>query len=176
MKHAPRDPVVRALLWNEIGRFVFRLTPHPAYRVRRSILRLFGTKLTPRTKVLKTVRIDRPWNLTIGERTNIGDQAVIRAAHPVRIGDRCTLSQFATLTTEMRDPVLPGHPVVVGPIVMEDDSWVAADALVLPGVTVHEGAVVGARSLVVEDIAPWSIATGEPATARKTRRIRELSG
>jgi acetyltransferase-like isoleucine patch superfamily enzyme len=44
---------------------------------------------------------------------------------------------------------------------------------VLPGVTVREGAVVGARSLVVEDVPAWTIAMGEPAQAAKVRRIRD---
>jgi putative colanic acid biosynthesis acetyltransferase WcaF len=169
----PNDPPLRAWLWSWVGSPVFRMTPLPLFGLRRLILRCFGTTLTPQSKVRPSVIIDRPWNLTIGTRTAIGDDAVIRAHMPVRIGDRCTLSQFAMLTTRMLDPLDPAHGPITGPITMEDDSWVATDVIVLPGTIIGEGTVIGARSLAQGLYEPWRIAVGAPAVATGPRRLRD---
>jgi acetyltransferase-like isoleucine patch superfamily enzyme len=64
------------------------------------------------------------------------------------------------------------------PVVIEDDVWLGANALVLPGVTVHRGAVVGAGAVVTRDVPPYAIASGVPARVVRTRlpedQIREL--
>jgi acetyltransferase-like isoleucine patch superfamily enzyme len=57
-----------------------------------------------------------------------------------------------------------GRPIVIGP-----NTWIGFDACVLPGVTVGEGSVVGARSVVTEDVPPFSVVAGNPA-----RFIRKL--
>ena len=55
------------------------------------------------------------------------------------------------------------------PIRVERNVWIGFDTCVLPGVTIGEGAVIGARSVVVEDVPPFSVAAGKPA-----RVIRKL--
>lgn len=138
------------------------------------ILRLFGATVTPLTKVRSTVEIDRPWNLSIGARTAIGDKVIIRAMERVSIGDRCTVSQLALITTEMRDPRDPRGVPLHGPITIEDDGWVASDALVLPGTSVRRGTIIGARSTAAGDLPSWHIAVGEPAKPLRQRRIRSV--
>jgi putative colanic acid biosynthesis acetyltransferase WcaF len=54
-------------------------------------------------------------------------------------------------------------PLIVAPIVIESRAWVASDVFVGPGVKIGEGSVVGARSTVFPDVAPWSIVGGSPA-------------
>ncbi|MDA8106813.1 MAG: acyltransferase [Nitrospiraceae bacterium] len=55
------------------------------------------------------------------------------------------------------------------PIVINDKAWVGFDAVILKGVTIGEGAVVGARSVVTRDVDPWTVVAGNPA-----RVIRNL--
>ncbi len=62
------------------------------------------------------------------------------------------------------DTDVPARPVRVGRNV-----WIGFDACVLPGVTVGEGAVIGARSVVADDVPPYSVAAGNPA--RVIRRL-----
>jgi len=59
------------------------------------------------------------------------------------------------------------------PIAIEDQVWVAADVFVAPGVTIHQGAVVGARSSVFKDIPAWTVAVGNPAKPIRARVIRQ---
>ena len=55
---------------------------------------------------------------------------------------------------------------------MEDRAWVAAQAFVGMGVTIGTGAVVGARSTVFRDVAPWTVVGGNPAKFIKQRTLR----
>lgn len=55
------------------------------------------------------------------------------------------------------------------PILIQDNVWIGFDACVLPGVTIGEGAVVGARSVVVENVPPYTVVAGNPA-----RVVRQL--
>jgi len=60
-------------------------------------------------------------------------------------------------------------PLIVAPIIIESEAWVAADVFVGPGVRVGEGAVIGARSTVMSDVEPWSVVLGSPAAKRGVR-------
>ncbi len=73
------------------------------------------------------------------------------------------------LMTKQGDCKSKGNTNIVRSIHIEDDSWVAADTLVLPGSHLEQGVVVGARSLVDGRLPSWSICTGEPATKRTDR-------
>ncbi|MHC4209318.1 MAG: LbetaH domain-containing protein [Planctomycetota bacterium] len=168
----PPDPPLRSLLWRAGGRFLFRWTFRTWYGPRRLILKLFGTRLTPRTKFRRTARIERPWNLSAGTLTVVADHVILRGRHPITIGDRCIISQLAVLTTERRDHRASGFPTVAAPITLEDDVWIATDTLVLPGSRVGAGTVVGARCLVEGELPGWMIATGEPAVPKRPRVLK----
>ena len=61
-----------------------------------------------------------------------------------------------------------------GPIVIEDDVWIGMDAIILSGVTIHQGAVIGAGSVVAADIPPYAIAVGNPAHIAKYRFSKDI--
>lgn len=165
--------VLRTIAWRALGRHVFACSPHVAHALRRGILRLFGARLEGMVKVRRSVRIDRPWNLGAGHLTIIGDHAALRLAAPITIGRRCVVSQLAILTTEAIDPTT--GVVRTAPIEIGDDCWVAADALVLPGVRLGAGTVVGARALVDADQPGWCVSVGQPASARRARAFRNIA-
>ncbi len=62
--------------------------------------------------------------------------------------------------------------LISSPVTLEDQSWICAGAFVGPGVTVGEGGVVGAMSVVTRDIEAWTVHAGNPARMIKRRRIR----
>jgi putative colanic acid biosynthesis acetyltransferase WcaF len=88
---------------------------------------------------------------------------------PIRVGAHATVSQYSYLCSASHDPRDPAMPLIIAPIVIESYAWVAADVFVGPGVTVGEGAVVGARSTVIQDVAPWTVVAGAPAILRGVR-------
>jgi putative colanic acid biosynthesis acetyltransferase WcaF len=64
-------------------------------------------------------------------------------------------------------------PLVAKPIRIGRNAWVCADSFIAPGVTVGEGAVVGARSSVYRDVAPWTVVGGNPARFLKDRVLSD---
>jgi acetyltransferase-like isoleucine patch superfamily enzyme len=57
-------------------------------------------------------------------------------------------------------------------IILEDDVWIGANSVVVDGVTIGQGAIVGANSVVTRDIAPYDIVAGNPAKKINNRRNR----
>lgn len=174
--HRPGDPFFRALLWWGVGQWVCRWSFHNWYPLRCAILRLCGARLHPTVKIRASARIDRPWNLTMGKLSAVGDKAVINCRSRIIVGDYCTISQHSKLYTQAEDPLDGKRRIYTAPVRIEKDAWVAADVLVLPGVTVGEGVVVGARAMVDRDLPAWTICAGEPAQARRTRPMLDRTG
>ena len=159
----------RRLFWTWCARPLFRWSPHTAYGFRRFLLRIAGARLGNRVRCRRSVDIDRPWQLRLGDLVMLSDEVVIRAAAPIEVGARCVISQYCMLLTEARNPEQSDHPPMRGPITVGDDCWIATDSVVLPGSTLESGVVVGARGLVDGRLEAWHIATGEPARPRHRR-------
>lgn len=87
----------------------------------------------------------------------------------ITIGDHVTFSPNVKLYTIGHNPSTRKLADLAGPIVIQDHAWIAADCIILPNVTIGEGAVVGAGSVVTRDIPPYSIAVGVPARVIKKR-------
>lgn len=118
------------------------------------------------------VVIYHPEKLRLGSEIDIGEFVVIRASGGMRIGDRVLIAAAAVLTTRGH----PEHPprygrVVDAPVEIEDDVWIGAGAVILPGVTVGRGAIVAAGAVVTKSVEPMTIVGGVPATI--IRRIEK---
>jgi len=161
---------IKSLCWNLIGKHLFSLSPHNGYPYRAFILKCFGLKAGKRIRIRRDVQFDKPWNVTLGDLVMIGDAAIINATAPIQIGKRCVVSQYSMLVTKKGDCKTKGETNEVSSIIIEDDCWIAADTLVLPGSHIEKGVVVGARSMVEGRLPGWSICTGEPAQ-RRTQRV-----
>lgn len=142
---------------------LFRFSPRPCWGWRRLLLRAFGAKIGRHVHIHPTVRIAIPWNLEVGEWSAIGFDALIYNLGPIRIGQRVTVSQRAHLCAGTHDFRQRAMPLQKPPITVHDDAWICADAFVGPGVAVGEGAVAGARAVVVQDVPAWTIVAGNPA-------------
>jgi acetyltransferase-like isoleucine patch superfamily enzyme len=62
-----------------------------------------------------------------------------------------------------------GHPKTKGNVVIGNDVWIGTEAMIMSGVTIGDGAVVGARSLVARDVEPYSVVAGNPARLVRRR-------
>lgn len=171
-KYSIQTQVARCL-WGLIGLPLFRLIPRPLFSVRSALLRGFGAKVGVNVHIYPTVRIFFPWNLEIAELSAIGDHVSLYNLGELKIGKRVTISHGAHLCGGTHDHRLASFPLVKAQIEVKDDAWVCADAFVGPGVTIHEGAVVGARGVVVRDVPAWQIVGGNPCRVLGQREIIE---
>ena len=160
------------VLWG-FGKIAFRLSPRPCFALRRSLLRLFGAKVGANVNIYRSALVYYPWNLEIGEYSSIGEWALVYNLGLVTIGKRTTISQRAHLCAGTHDYLNPTLPLIKPPINIGDEVWVCADAFIGPNVTVANGAVVGACSVVTRDVEAHVVVAGNPANFVKTRVISE---
>lgn len=125
--------------------------------------------------------------ITIGSYIHISAYSALYAKFGVVLEDYTTVSARVLIFSQnddysgsyMTNPTIPENlrNVSGGKVTLKKFSIVGAGSTILPGVTLHEGAAVGAMSLVNKDIDAWSICAGIPAVFRKKRNmdIIELS-
>jgi acetyltransferase-like isoleucine patch superfamily enzyme len=104
--------------------------------------------------------------LTIGAFCSVasGVQILLGGEHRP---DWVTTYPFSVLWEKGRH--LPGHPASKGDVVIGNDVWIGAEAMILSGVTIGDGAVIGARSVVTKDVPPYAIVGGNPARLIRMR-------
>src|SRR6476659_5313625 len=123
---------------------------------RVTLLRAFGADIGENVFIRHRVRVLWPWKLTVGDDALIGEDVWLLNLEPIRIGSDVCLSQGAFLCTGSHDFDSDDFDYDNGPITIADGVWIAAEALVLRGVTVGSGTVIGARAVVRKDVPAGS--------------------
>ena len=170
--HSLRNRVGR-VLWSMVWLLLFRPSPRPFHAWRCWLLRVFGASIQQGAHPYPSARIWAPWNLTMGEGSCLGDYVDCYAVDQVILEPHATVSQYAFLCTASHDYRFSDMPVISSPIRIGRRAWVAADAFVGPGVTIGEGAVVGARTSVFLNIDPWTVVGGNPARIIKKYELQQ---
>jgi maltose O-acetyltransferase len=150
------------------------LPPYFGGAIRSAIMRMVGFHIGPKTCIWGTPTIvgngDIYRNLSIGCESMIGIGNYFDMAGSIRIGDRVTFGpqvMFITGSHKILGASKRAGPMVPRPICIENGVWVGARALILPGVTIGEGAVVGAGALVTKDVPPNTLVAGVPAVIKR---------
>jgi putative colanic acid biosynthesis acetyltransferase WcaF len=163
----------KRIIWHLINMTLFRcFIGMPFKNARNIILRLFGAKIPFRSLIYHSCKIYAPWNLEIGEYACIGPDTKLYNKDKIVIGDHTVISQGSFLCTASHDITNSQHPLISAPIIIEDQVWIAAESFIMMGVTIGEGAVVGARACVFKDVEPWTVVGGNPAKFIKKREIK----
>lgn len=145
-------------------RGLFFLAPFPfPSGVKVTVLRLFGAKIGEGVVIRSLVNISFPWRLEVGDDVWIGDGVWILSLAKVIIGSDVCISQRAYLCTGSHDYRKETFDLVTRPIRVHNESWVAADAFVGPGVEIGPNSVVSAASVVMQRVEPFKIVSGNPA-------------
>jgi putative colanic acid biosynthesis acetyltransferase WcaF len=164
---------VQRVLFGIAWAVLARWTPPPLHAWRCTILRAFGARIGRGVRIYGGTIVWHPANLTIGDRALIGPRVRLYDQGAIEIGADAVVSQGAHICASSHDVSDPLFQLVLRPIRIGDKAWVAADAFVGPGVTVGEGAVLGARGAAFKDLAPWTIYSGNPAQALKQRTFKD---
>jgi acetyltransferase-like isoleucine patch superfamily enzyme len=121
---------------------------------------------------------DRPGaSITIGDNTRLHGSCV-HAYGSISIGQNCLIAANCHIIDgnghDMSYPDVSNRINTTGkvkPVVIEDDVWICANTIVLPGVTIGRGSIISANSVVTSDIPPMVVAGGNPAVV-----LRRLDG
>jgi len=143
----------------------------PGSNYRRAILRWFGADIGYGVIVKPGVKIKFPWKLKVGEYSWIGENSWIDNLAEVEIGDNVCISQGVYLCTGSHNWSKESFDLIVRPIVLENNSWIAAFCVVGPGVTIGEGTVLGLGSTTTKSLESWKVYSGFPAAFIRDREI-----
>lgn len=161
------------IAWAMVWGTLFRWSPRILFAWRRFLLRCFGATIGRNARVSPSVKIWAPWNLTVGDEAAIAHDVDCYCVDQLRIGRHATVSQYAFLCTASHDIQDPHMKLISAPIEVADQAWVCASVFVGMGLTIGQGAVVGAMSVVTKSVEPWTIVAGNPARPVGTRVLRQ---
>ena len=168
--HEEKPNRIKRIVWCGINRFVFPCLPN---FIRLRLLSLFGASIRRWTVVYGSSKIFMPHNLKMGDGCNIGPRVEVYNKAVVSIGKGCVVSQDSFLCTASHDVSNPDMKLSLGEIRLGDYVWIGARAIILPGVTIGEGAVIAAGAVVTKDVEPWTVVGGNPAKFIKKRELKE---
>ena len=170
----PKPHYIKRIIWHFINVTIFRwMIGIPLRFPRNILLRMFGAKIPLKSLVYPSCKIWAPWNLEIGEYSCVGPNTELYNRGLIVIKNNCVVSQGAYLCTASHDITDFKYTVIISPIIVENYAWIAADVFIGMGVTIGEGAVVGARAAVFKDVEPWTVVGGNPAKFIKKRIIKQ---
>ena len=144
---------------------------------RHALIRNYGTfNVADRVRLFSfitplDIMIGDNGTMEIGENTFINYGVSMTAIERVTIGRNCSIgtyvmiidNDFHSLSPEHRDVQPPSKPITIG-----NNVWLGGHVIVLPGVTIGDGSVIGAGSVVTGNIPPRSLAVGTPAKVIRT--------
>lgn len=157
------------------------------------MIRAKNAELDNCCQLMDFVFIDAGESLKIGKYSTLTWYVLIEGGGKTYIGDRVFLgpgTKVLTSTYELNGYYAIEHvpdgcmDYKMGDIIIKDDAYIGANCTILPGVTIGEGAVVGANALVTKDLEPWGIYVGSPCkkigerqkpTAERQKLIKQVN-
>ena len=137
-------------------------------RIKKKLLKLIAKQL-PGCEL--RIRLLRLCGYIIGDSVYVGEDIIIiddlsDTQFNLTIGDRASISPRVTFvlhTQPNESRIVPYVNSHKGSISVNSDAWIGTGAVILPNVTIGEGAVVGANSVVTKSVAPYTVVGGVPA-------------
>jgi acetyltransferase-like isoleucine patch superfamily enzyme len=112
-------------------------------------------------------------NLTVSDKAYIGKRVFLDVTDKIHIGKRVVIAMNSTILTHVNMETTDGaqfYPPECLPVTIEDGVYIGAGATILPGVTLGQGSVIGARALVTRSVQEGTVVAGVPA-----QLIKELA-
>lgn len=165
----------RRSIWRDLRlRLLSDLGHFPSHAVRNVFYRRSGLTLPRSSSIHWHFGCYAPENIVIGETTVIGGDCFIDGRSGVTIGRSVNIGGFVSVYTRQHDIDDPGFAECGGPVVIGDYAYLGSHTVVLPGVTVGEGSVTAAGSVVTNNVPPYTMVGGVPAVHIRNRS-RDLS-
>ena len=140
--------------------------------LRNVFYKLFFKKKKGVFWVQPRVTICESMNFSVGKNCAVNTGSYINAKGGITFGDYVLVGANVVISSgkhpiEGREPSVFERPTEPLPIVVENDVWIGANAVIMPGVTLRKGTVVGAGAIVTHDTEEYAVVVGVPA-----KRIR----
>ena len=147
----------------------------PSHLFRRLMYRLSGMKIGKGSAIHMHARFYKPSGVKIGSDTIVGEYAVLDGRAPLTIGDHVDIATGVMIYNSQHDMNADDFAEHTdAPVTIGDYVFIGPRSIILPGVTIGEGAVIGAGAVVTKDIPPYAIAGGVPAKIIGERKNKKL--
>jgi maltose O-acetyltransferase len=136
----------------------------PSRCLRSAYLKLYLARFGRGTGVQMGCRFLNGRKVFLGDRNVINfDSLLDGRRHAIRVGNDVSIGPDASILTLGHDPQSRDFADKGGEVIIGDRAWICYRAIILPGVSIGEGAVVGAGAVVSRDVEPYTIVAGSPA-------------
>jgi acetyltransferase-like isoleucine patch superfamily enzyme len=150
--------------------FNYLITNIPSHTIRQAFLRYFGAKIGRQTAIMMGTKILGISALQIGNRCSIGFDCLLDARGGLVVDDDVVIASDVHIITGVHLIDSDDFGIELSPVHIGHHAWVASRATVLKDVSIGVGGVVGACSLVTNDVDDMAIVAGIPAKERGQRK------
>jgi|SRR3989338_194893 len=147
----------------------------PSHYIRRFFYRLGGIKIGKSSSIHMGARFYDPKGITIGENSIIGEYATLDGRDKLIIGNNVALATGVMIYNAEHNIDDENFLHTLEPVKIEDYAFIGPRAIILPGVTVGEGAIVAAGAVVTKGVPPFAIVGGVPAKIIGERKHKNLT-
>ena len=158
---------LRRLVWVVVEQTLFRYSPFVCWGWRRFLLRCFGAKIAKTATVGRLARIEDPWNLSMGERSMIGNHTWIMCYAPVVLEDQVLVGEYSKILTGSHQTNSFSYKGIVSGVTIKKNVWIASNAMLISSgyktLVIGEAAVISAGAVVFNNVKPMAIMIGNPA-------------
>jgi len=141
----------------------------PSRVFRIVLLRAWGAEVSWRVALHHGLQVRAARRLKVGRDVFIAEGVVLDARGGLEIGPHTSVNTGVQMWTAQHDWRSPDFDYVAAPVRIGHHCWISARAILLPGVTVGDGAVVAAGAVVTKDVPPWTLVGGNPARVLRER-------
>lgn len=147
----------------------------PLHSVRNLVWRLSGVKLGKMSTLHTGVRVFDPRGIRVGEGSIIGYRTFLDGRAPLTVGSHTDIASEVMIYNQEHDLADPDFSAVDGPVEIGDYVFVGPRAIILPGVTIGDRAVVAAGAVVTKNVPEGEIVGGVPARKIRDRGLIKAS-
>lgn len=148
--------------------FSFNLIPNP---LRKYYLRIFGIKIGRGSSIHRWCHFFHIGKLAIGDNSTINFGCILDNRRGIYIGNNVGIAHYTKIYTLGHDINDPKFRTKGKPVYINDNSFIFSNSLIMPGVTIGEGAIILAGSVVTKNVEPWTVVGGNPAKKVKDRKV-----
>lgn len=156
----------------EFLNITYQFIPNP---LRNLYLFLYGIKINGiNSSIHRKCKFFHIGKMKVGKNSVINFGCYLDNRRGIYIGDNVGIAHNTKIYTLGHNIDSPKFETKGGPVTIEDNVFIFSNSLIMPGITIHEGAIVLAGSVVVKDVPPYSVVGGNPAKTIR-QRSKEIS-